>query len=363
MILPGNIYMTFALAVVGLLCLGSWANLFKKEQDWRFEIFYFDFAFGAVLMSLLLGMTFGNFGFDGFTFFDDILHAGRRQEVYALFGGVALNLGTMLMLGALTISGFALAFPTSMGLATAVALTAGYLIAPRGNIVLLFTGIALLVVAVIVNVVAYQQHAQYQRMERMKAGQTKSLRKRSVGVKGSVLSIAAGVLMGAAFPILQLASFRDVENELGLGPYALGFLMALSVMFSSFVFNLLFMNVPVDGRPVEIFDYLRTKARRHVLGLAAGCIWCAGMVAGFVSFTAQLNARVAPQTLFSILQASMILAALWGLFLWREYGNATGRVKAAIWVALVLTGIGLTLTSTSGPVARPEVISVTPKAF
>ena len=357
MVLTATHFATLAVAIAALLCFGCWVNLFRAQKDWRYELFYFDFAIGAMIMALVLGLTLGNLGFDGFTFFDDILHAGRRQEFYALSAGIALNLGTMLMLAAVTVSGMAFAFPVTGGLAAAVALTIGYVVAPHGNSVLLFTGIALMLVAVCVNAVAFQSYANDSQLENMKAGQTDTVRRRPMGLKATVLSVIAGLSIGVALPVLQLASFRDVDNELGLGPYALAFLVVVGVVSSAFIFNLVLMNVPVDGKPLEILDYFRVKAARHLIGLLAGLLWCGGLVAGLVAAMGQLAARVAPQTVLCIVQGSVVLAALCGLLVWREYDNAGGRVKAFIWVALVLLAIGLTLASSASNLRVREVLS------
>ena len=354
MILPAQYPLIIALAVLGMLCMGSWANLFRLDQEWRFELFYFDFAIGVLLMSVLLGLTFGNLGFDGFTFFDDILHAGRRQEFYALSGGVLLNLGNMLMLAAIPISGLALAMPTSIGLATAVALVVRYALNPTGNPVLLFTGVGILVAAVLINLFAYNTYSRQDLMDRIKAGKTNDTR-RKVSSKPVVLSVIGGLLMGVAFPILQLASFRDIGNELGMGPYSLGFLVAVGMFVSAIIFNLLLMNVPISGEAIELLDYFRGSSKRHLLGLTAGLIWCAGLVAGLTATIGQGTTKVSTNTVFSLWQASMLVGATWGLLLWREYSDASGRVKAFIWVSLALIVIGLTVVTTGSTVTAPDL--------
>ena len=354
MILPAQYSLIIALAVIGMLCMGSWANLFRLDEEWRFELFYFDFVIGVVLMSLVLGLTFGNLGFDGFTFFDDILHAGRRQEFYALSGGVLLNLGNMLMLAAITVSGFALAFPTAIGLATAIALIVRYAVNPEGNPVLLFTGVGILLAAVLLNLFAYNSYSHQQLMDLIKAGKTKDTR-RQTSQKPVILSVIGGVLMGVAFPILQLASFRDIGNELGLGPYALGFLVAVGMFLSAVIFNLLLMNIPIAGDAIELLDYFRGTVKRHALGVLAGLVWCGGLVAGLTGMIGPAASKVPTNMVFSVWQGSMLLGAIWGLALWREYSDANGRVKSFIWVSLALIAIALTLVTVGAPVTAPDL--------
>src|SRR3954454_16741349 len=103
--------------VLSLLCLGSWASLFKLAGKWRFELFYLDFAVGLMLAAVVYGLTFGNLGYDGFNFLDDLQHAGKRQWMFVFIGGLIFNLGNMLLMAAISVSCLAVAFPMGMGVA------------------------------------------------------------------------------------------------------------------------------------------------------------------------------------------------------------------------------------------------------
>ena len=91
MILPGSYVTALILLIVGMVGWGVWANLFKAAGGkWRFELFYFDFAIGVVLMAGVLALTVGSLGFDGFSFADDLRLAGKRQDLSAFLAGVDL---------------------------------------------------------------------------------------------------------------------------------------------------------------------------------------------------------------------------------------------------------------------------------
>jgi len=61
------------LCVLTMLCWGSWANTRKlARKDWRFELFYWDYAIGVVLLTLLLGLTLGSTGGAGSPFGSDL---------------------------------------------------------------------------------------------------------------------------------------------------------------------------------------------------------------------------------------------------------------------------------------------------
>ena len=54
------------LCIVTMLCWGSWANTQKLARaGWRFELFYWDYAIGVILLSVLFAFTLGSVGADG----------------------------------------------------------------------------------------------------------------------------------------------------------------------------------------------------------------------------------------------------------------------------------------------------------
>lgn len=328
-----------ALIALALVCLGSWPNFFKLAGGWRFELFYFDFAIAVLLTAGVIGLTFGNMGFDGFTLLDDIVHAGRRQEFFALIGGVLLNLGTMFLLAVISIAGLSLAYPSVVGIGAVVMVCASYALAPQGNVMLIFTGVGLILVAVVFNLLGYHNYLSIKLIESIKSGKVKSLRTK-VNIKGIVLSLVGGVLLGAAYPVIQMAAYRDVENENGVGPYALGLLVALGVFFSAFVFNLFFMNVPVEGPILDISTYFKSKFREHLLGLAGGVVWCVGLEAALVASSAQGPAKLPPQVIFGATRGCMVLGALWGVLAWKEFFDGDSRSKSYIWLTMVLLAAG-----------------------
>ena len=119
------------LTILSLLCWGSWANSYKLAGKWRYELYYFDFAAGVVVAAFLYAMTVGNLGYDGFSFMDDLMHAGKRQWLYGFMGGVIFNLGNMFLMSAISVAGMAVAFPVGIGVATIVGTGLAYAAGPR----------------------------------------------------------------------------------------------------------------------------------------------------------------------------------------------------------------------------------------
>ena len=337
MVLPETFVGALCLMILGMLCLASWANMFKLSGKWRFELFYFDFAFGVLLTSVIAAFTFGDLGFDGFQFVDDLLHAGKRQWFYGFSAGMIFNLANMLLLAAVSVSGFSVAFPVGIGLTLLIGVITNYIGSPRANAILLFFGCAVIGAAIVADAMAYRGLAMLHREHQIRQGKSKTTLRR-VSLKGILLSVAAGILLGCCFPIVELGR----QGELGLGPYAITFLFAVGIFLSTPVFNLFFMNLPVEGEPLEILDYFRGKPKQHLQGLLAGIIWCAGMISNLVAVSGAQPVQLSPVVSFAVGQSA---ALLWGLLLWKEFAGSDTRVKSLVTMMLVLfiSGVAMVL--------------------
>lgn len=338
MILPQTYAAALCLMVLSMLCWGSWANTYKASK-WRFELYYFDFAVGLLAVAFLIAITAGSMGFDGFTFFDDMFHAGKRQWLYGFVAGVVFNLANMLLMAAIAVAGMAVAFPVGIGLALIIGVVSNYLIKPAGNPTLIFGGCALIIAAIIVCAMAYQFISNTRHEEEAKAGKAKSTRRPGV-LKGVIIALVSGVLMGSFYPLIE----KGKQGDLGLGPYAIAVLFAIGVFLSTFVFNLFFMNLPIQGEPLEFVDYFKGPPRAHLMGFLGGGIWILGAVASFAVASAEA-VHVGPAVSYAMGQGSTLISALWGILLWREFRGADAKTKALLALMLILFAIGLTLVS------------------
>ena len=340
MVLPDSYTTALLVTILSMLCWGSWANTCKLAGKWRFELYYYDYALGVLIAALVAAFTFGSLGFDGFLFSDDLLRAGKRNMAYCFGAGVIFNLANMLLVAAISVAGLAVAFPVGMGLALVIGVIWTYILRPQGNPTLLLAGVGIVVVAMVMAALAYRARNLVQVKRDTKAGKTKSVIPK-VSWKGIVLSLVAGLPMGSFYPLLDTGR----RGDMGLGPYALAVIFALGVFFSTFVFNLFFMNLPVKGEPVEVLDYLRGTLRQHLLGLAGGVIWTTGTISSFVAASASGEVQVGPAVSSALGQGATVVAALWGLLVWKEFSEADGRVKLLLVLMLVSFAAGLGLVS------------------
>ncbi len=339
MILPASQTASILLLVLTLICWGSWANtIIAPGKKWRFELYYFDFAIGVLIAALLAALTIGRLGWDGFSFLDDFRLAGKRQDMFAFIAGAVFNLGNMLLVAAISLTGISIGFPVGAGTSLIVAAMWSMLDEPAAYIPLRIGGMAALGASVIVAALAYKAYEQAKLMQLIQAGQTKSTRK-TVNLKGIYIGIAGGVFLGSIYPAINLARLTDV----GLGPYSLGFVFALGVLSSTFVFNLFFMNLPVAGKPIEMGDYFRARGSQHVYGFFGGLIWYAGMLGTLVINRADGNGRMAPAITYALTNASVIVATVWGLAYWKELRRTDTQIGYQIVPMLLFMTLGVGL--------------------
>jgi glucose uptake protein len=337
-IIPGSYAGVLILLLLGMLGWGMWANTFKATgSKWRFELFYFDFAIGVALAATVLALTAGSLGFDGFSFTDDLRLAGKRQDFFAFGAGLIFNLGNMLLLAAASVAGLTVAFPVAMGFAVIVAAIWNFALNPGGNTAFLFIGAAVVLGAIVLDVLAFKTWSTARLPAETQPRKGKFRRKASL--RGVFLSLAGGLLLGSFAPLVRMGGAGDN----GLGPYSFGFVFAIGVLFSTFVFNLFFMNLPVKGEPADIGEYLRAQMKLHALGMAGGILWYTGMIATLVNGRVEGAARVAPTVSYAFAQGGIVIALLCGFFFWREFegADATVKTRLGLMVFLLVVGIGL----------------------
>jgi glucose uptake protein len=340
MILPQTYTSALVLMILSMLCWGSWASTYKLAGKWRFELYYFDYAFGLLIAAFVLAMTAGSLGFDGFTFSDDLMHAGKRQWFLGFVGGIVFNLANMLLVAAIAVAGMAVAFPVGIGLALIIGVGLNYLLKPAGNPAFLFGGCALVMAAIVVDAAAYRIINVIRHEALAKEGKAKSTRRPS-SFKGIILSVASGILMGLFFPLVAAGQ----EGELGLGPYAIMVIFGVGVFFSTFVFNMFFLNLPVEGDPADPRDYFRARPIQHFWGLLGGAIWLGGAICAFVAASAPEQVHIGPAVSYAMGQGATLISALWGLLVWKEFKGGDMRVKLLLALMLALFAGGLTLVS------------------
>ena len=348
MTLPDSYTQALLLAILSMICWGSWANTQKLTGKWRFELFCFDYAIGVAIAMLVAALTFGSIGYDGLTFSDELLIGSKRKMIYALGSGVIFNLANMLLVAAISIAGMAVAFPVGIGLAFVIGVVLNYSINPQGNAGLLFSGALLVAAAIVFCSLAYRELAKQRSMEAITSGQTRST-KVGTGTKGLLVSVIAGVLMGFFYPLVELAKAGDT----GIGPYTIGFLFGLGVLGSTLVFNVYFMNLPIEGEPIGLKPYFTAPKSYHLWAILGGIVWAIGGASNFVASSAPQEVQVGPAISYAVGQGATMISALWGVFVWHEFSGAPSRAKILLGLMFALFLAGLVLVSMAPLYAAP----------
>ena len=298
MFIPHTFSIALLMMITSAICWGSWANTYKGVKNYRFELFYWDYAVGIFLMSVVLAFTMGSTAGDATSFLNNVHSADGSNIGYTLFAGVVFNLANLLLVAAIDMAGLAIAFPVAIGIALVVGVVSSYLLQPKGNAALLAAGVACAVVAVILDGKAY--------------GSLSSVN-RGVSKKSIITCIVSGVLMGIWAPFVTHAMTKGNT----LGPYSVGVFLTLGALLSCFVWNVYFMRKPLVGEPVNFGEFFRGPASGHILGLLGGAIWGIGTVFNLVAAN---FSGVAIS--YAIGQSAPMVAALWGVLAWKEFRGA-----------------------------------------
>ncbi len=314
------------LTVITMLCWGSWANTQKlASKKWAFQLFYWDYSIGVLLLSLLLAFTMGSMGAEGRGFIDDISQASLSALGSAFLGGVVFNIANILLVAAIAIAGMAVAFPIGIGLALVIGVVVNYMATPLGNPMILFIGVTLVAAAIVVDAFAYRK---------LPSSTSKST------TKGILISLLAGLLMGFFYRFVAASMVSDFTNpEAGkLTPYTASVLFALGLLISNFLWNTIFMYKPLAGEKVTYADYLKMGTPKlHLIGILGGAIWSLGMTFNIIA-SEQAGFAIS----YGLGQGATLVAALWGVFIWKEFKDAKG-VKGLLTAMFLLFFVGLAL--------------------
>ena len=321
MFTPDNLSLALMMMITSAICWGSWANTYKGVKNYRFELFYWDYAVGIFLISLVLALTMGSTGHDASSFLNNVSAADRSNIVYALVGGALFNLANLLLVAAIDMAGLAVAFPIAIGIALVVGVVLSYALQPKGNAGFLALGVACALVAVILDGKAYG---------------TMASSGRTVSRKSIITCIVSGVLMGLWAPFMTHA--MTTGNT--LGPYSAAVFLTLGALLSCFIWNIYFMKHPLVGEPVSFSGFFSGPASGHMLGILGGVIWGVGTVFNLVAanFTGVAIS-------YAIGQSAPMVAALWGIFVWKEFKGSGSSAKFYLGLMFVFYALAIALVA------------------
>lgn len=329
MYIVGSYSLAVFFCFITMLCWGSWGNTQKlAAKSWRYELFYWDYVIGMVLFSLVLAFTAGSIGAEGRPFLADISQASWSSIGWVVLGAVVFNVSNILLSASVSIAGMAVAFPLGVGIALVMGVLNNLLLHPTAGqkTGLLWLGVALVVLAIICNGMASGKVSNEQRDPRQNR-------------KGIILALLAGIIM--SFFSALVYNGVDLDNFAApaagkLTPYTAMVIFALGVFLSNFVVNTIVMKKPFVGEPVSYKQYFAGNLKTHLVGVLGGCIWALGTSLNYIC-AGTAGAAVS----YALGQGAPMVAAIWGVFIWKEFKGADKKVYGllALMFALFIAGL------------------------
>jgi glucose uptake protein len=334
MVLPTSYASAFILLLLSLLCFSFWPNLYKAlEALWRFELFSLDFAFGAILFSLVVAFTFGVLGRE-MSFTDRMLVAGRSAEVWIIGAGILFAFGTMMLLASITLLGIAGAFPLVFGLLGAIIAALHF---SSLHPVLLSIGMLCMLLCIALALLANNARI-------LAARKSLSASRQNAHIKGAILTVLSGLAFGGVEAVLRVTS----DPEFGPGPYATLLMLSIGMVLSTPAFDFFFVNIKTVGDPIRINHYKFGSLRQHAVGFASGAIWALGALFVMLAMSYTGDHVINPALILIVPFISVLLCAWLGRRRWREFASAPQSAKtwlmaslASFTLGLVVIGLGL----------------------
>ena len=336
MFIVGSYTLAVVFCFITMLCWGSWGNTQKlAAKSWRYELFYWDYVIGMVIFALLLAFTAGSIGAEGRPFLQDLGQASWASIGWVLLGAVVFNVSNILLSASVSIAGMAVAFPLGVGIALVMGVLNNLILHPVAgqNTALLWIGVALVVIAIVCNGVASGKVSNEQRDPKQNR-------------KGIILALLAGIIMSffsaLVYNGVDLANFKAPAAGM-LTPYTAMVIFALGVFLSNFIVNTIVMKKPFIGEPVTYKQYFAGNFKTHFVGILGGCIWALGTSLNYIS-AGEAGAAVS----YALGQGAPMIAAIWGVFIWKEFKGAKKGVYGLLALMFVLFVAGLACVVVAG---------------
>jgi glucose uptake protein len=197
----------------------------------------------------------------------------------------------------------------------------------------LFAGVLLVVFAIICNGMA---------SGKMQKGAEGS----SSNKKGIIIALVAGVLMSFFYRFvvkgMDISSFETPDAGM-MTPYSAIFVFSIGVLLSNFVFNTIVMKYPFVGEKVSYNEYFKGSFSTHASGMLGGAIWALGSAFSYIA-----SGQAGPAVSYALGQGAPLIAALWGVFVWKEFKGSSRSVNRLLTLMFILFIAGLALIVSAG---------------
>jgi len=102
---------------------------------------------------------------------------------------------------------------------------------------------------------------------------------------------------------------------------------------------------PLNGTKVTYKDYFKNGTPKlHIIGIVGGSIWCIGMLFNMIA-AGEAGFAIS----YGLGQGATMIAAIWGVFIWKEFKDAPKgtNILIGLMFLLFITGISLIILAKS----------------
>lgn len=318
MLLPHSFSTAFTLLIMGMIFWGSWPNSYRITQDWRLELFHLDFSIGMFLIAILAALTAGTY-FSPHGFGQNFINSDHSAWLWTVGAGAFVNVGNLMLVAGIRKVGMAVAFPVAVGLSLVLGTFLSYWVIPKGDPLWLGLGVALIFSGVLTTSLAYRYRPEEENSSRR-------------SISGLGICVISGILFTCAGPMVA----KSLSSPRPLVPYGVCFLYGFGSLLAAPPLVLCFMRHPIEGGPISFADYSGGSLRNHAAGWLGGALCGGGMLFTFIP-----AGMVGMAIALAVGQADPLVAALWGIFLWREFHNSPARAHVLLVIMFFLYISGL----------------------
>jgi glucose uptake protein len=119
-------------------------------------------------------------------------------------------------------------------------------------------------------------------------------------------------------------------------PYTAVVIFALGIFISNFVFNTILMRKPISGEPTNYKAYFSGNFKIHMVGVIGGIIWGIGNSLNLIA-AGKAGAAIS----YGLGQGATLVAALWGVFIWKEFKGSSKKTNTLLAIMFVLFMAGI----------------------
>ena len=123
-----------------------------------------------------------------------------------------------------------------------------------------------------------------------------------------------------------------------LTPYTALVFFSIGYRSQQFSFQYYSNEASVCGSPVSFADYFKGERKDHLVGILGGVIWSIGMSLNIIA-----SGKAGPAISYGLGQGATVVAALWGIYVWKEFDKAPAGTKCILNIMLLLYIAGLAM--------------------